>query len=135
MQTGSAAIHLVSTHRIHGRGSAGWNGFRDLGDDDIRCQERSGDRSCVLKGAPHHLGGIDDTGLEQILVLVCGGIVPYRCVLLIKHLQQNVASSEAAQKLKGNILKSKHTALDQKVIVCGRASLRGHTAWSYIPRR
>lgn len=43
----------------------------------------------MLQGASNHFGGVDDAGLQQVLVLVGGRIVAHCCVLLVQYLGRN----------------------------------------------
>jgi len=83
---GSSA--LVSTHGIHGAPTGG-DGLRDLRDDHVGGQERPGNGGGVFEGAAHDLGGVDDSGFEEVLVLVGGGIVTDVVVLLVQHLSNS----------------------------------------------
>src|SRR6266849_1713463 len=43
-------------------------------DDGFGGEEERCDRCCVLQSRAGHLGGIDDAGLDQVLVLASGGV-------------------------------------------------------------
>ncbi len=55
---------------IHVRHAATGRTFgRGIGDDSLGGEEQRSDGTCVLKGRTGHLGGIDDTGGDQVLVV------------------------------------------------------------------
>jgi len=48
--------------------------LRDLGDDRLGGEKQTANGSSVLKSATHHLGGIDNASLGEVLVHEGGGI-------------------------------------------------------------
>ena len=49
--------------------------FRDVGDDGFGGEEQARDRRSVLQGSARDLSGIDDAGLDQVLVDIRSGVV------------------------------------------------------------
>src|SRR3990167_2491964 len=50
--------------------------LRFLRDHGFGRDQQAGHRGSVLKSATHHLGRIDDPGLDQIFELLCGALKP-----------------------------------------------------------
>src|SRR3954469_10931230 len=59
--------------------------LRLLGDESLGGQHEAGHGRGVLQSGPDHLGGVDDAGLDQVLVLLGGGIEP-EATLRVLHL-------------------------------------------------
>src|SRR3546814_7335545 len=57
-----------------GHAAAGASLFGLVGDHGLRGEEQGCDRRCVLQRRSGDLGGIDDAGLDQVLVLTGGGV-------------------------------------------------------------
>ena len=74
------AAHTACGHRRHG-GSVGLL----LGQHALRGEEHRGDRRGVLQRYARHLRRVDDTGFQQVLVLVVAGVVT-EGVLALLHL-------------------------------------------------
>ena len=75
-----------------------WPGLILLGlvdDDRLGREEQRGDRSRVLQGGAGHLGGVDDTGREEVLVLAGVGVQALGGLLQVPHLLDHDAALEA----------------------------------------
>src|SRR4051794_16635038 len=73
----TAALEVAhATHVGHatGHSAAGTRGLRLVGDDGLGGEEQRRDRGCVLQRRAGHLGGVDDAGLHEVLVLAGGGV-------------------------------------------------------------
>ena len=75
-----------------------WRGAALFGlvhDDGLGGEEQGGDRGGVLQRRPGHLDGVDDAGLEQVLVLAGGGVEALVGLLQVAHLVDDDATLEA----------------------------------------
>src|SRR6266571_4945026 len=64
----------VAAHAGAGPGTLVFLLLRDLGDESLGGEEQGGDGSRVLQRGPHHLGGVDDARLHEVLVGVAQGV-------------------------------------------------------------
>ena len=70
----NSSIHSAHTAHTGVGGGCGF-GFLDVAEDALGGQQHTGDAGGVLEGHTGNLGGVDDTALEQLLVLLGTGIV------------------------------------------------------------
>ena len=69
---------LISMSLLHHSGLSGWHGrllLRLVADEAFGGQEHTSHRSGILQSHALYLGGVDDTSLAQVFVLVLTGIV------------------------------------------------------------
>ena len=70
------------------------HGFLDVAEDALGGEEHAGDAGGVLQGHAGHLGGVDDAGGEEVLVLFGAGVVAV-VVLAVLDLVDNDATLKA----------------------------------------
>src|SRR5579862_7517204 len=84
----AALVHPITVSVAAGRSRRNV-AFRNLDHHCLGGEEETGNRGCVLKCRPGHLGWVDNAGLHQILVHTSFGVVAkvlfFRCEYLAHH--------------------------------------------------
>src|SRR5688500_4164847 len=66
------------SHAAHAAAHAAHSAFGlvvlDVGDHGFGGEHQAGDRSCVLQGSSRYLRGVDDTGCDEVFVLLGRGV-------------------------------------------------------------
>ena len=97
LYTPCGLVHTAHTAHAAHAGVAGghWGfGFFDVAEDALGGEEHAGDAGGVLQGHTGHLGGVDDTALEEVLVLLGAGVVAI-IILAVLHLVDDDAAFKA----------------------------------------
>ena len=67
-------LHSHSTHAAHVGHAAAAFFLGDVGDHGFGGEHEAGDRGCVLESGAGDLGGVDNTRLDEVLVLPGRGV-------------------------------------------------------------
>ena len=101
MRAHGGLVH--SAHAAHaGVGGHRGFGFLDVAHDALGGQQHAGDGGSVLQGNTGNLGGIDDTALEQVLVVLGTGMEEENFAL-VKKKTNSTSSSETWAKLASSL--------------------------------
>src|SRR5579875_1747356 len=90
----AVAWSLEVLHATTGHGGGGRRRLRLVHDDRFGREEEGRDRGGVLERRASHLGGVDDPCLEEVLVLLGGGVEPLAGVLQVLHLLDHYTALE-----------------------------------------
>ena len=82
-----------SAHAAHAGVAGGHRGFGffDVAEDALGGEEHAGDAGGVLQGHTGHLGGVDDTALEEVLVFLGAGVVAVVALAILDFIDNDAA--------------------------------------------